>query len=116
MPAIQAGLKDGEPPDPPPPEIPKPENLPECHPLTGDQLLKAYDHFLNSEIDTRNWIGIKRPSAKKTYRKYGLKTKGKSRGYIERQEIHQETTYKSLDINIIDTGIPLASSEKDILD
>jgi len=45
--------------DPPPPEIPKPENLPECHPLTGDQLIKAYDHFLNSEIDTRNWIGIK---------------------------------------------------------
>ena len=63
--------------DPPPPEIPKPENLPECHPLTGDQLIKAYDHFLNSEIDTRNWIGIKRPSAKKTYRKYGLKAKGK---------------------------------------
>jgi hypothetical protein len=45
-----------------------------------------------------------------------LKTKGKNRGYIERSEIHQETTYKSLDINIIDTGIPLASSEKDILD
>ena len=45
-----------------------------------------------------------------------LKTKAKKRGYIERQEIHQETTYKSLDINIIDTGIPLASSEKDILD
>jgi len=32
------------------------------------------------------------------------------------QEIHQETTYKSLDINIIDTGVPLASSEKDIVD
>ena len=32
------------------------------------------------------------------------------------QEVHQETTYKSLDINIIDTGIPLASSEKDIVD
>ena len=63
--------------DPPPPEIPEPENLPECHPLTGDQLIKAYDHFLNSEIDTRNWIGIKRPSAKRTYRKYGLKAKGK---------------------------------------
>jgi len=45
-----------------------------------------------------------------------LKTKGKDRGYVERSEIHQETTYKSLDINIIDTGIPLASSEKDILD
>ena len=45
-----------------------------------------------------------------------LKTKAKKRGYIERQEIHQETTYKSLDINIIDTGIPLASSEKDIVD
>ena len=45
-----------------------------------------------------------------------LKTKGKNRGYIERSEIHQETTYKSLDINIIDTGVPLASSEKDILD
>jgi len=45
-----------------------------------------------------------------------LKTKAKKRGYIERQEIHQETTYKSLDINIIDTGIPLASSEKDIID
>jgi hypothetical protein len=45
-----------------------------------------------------------------------LKTKAKKRGYIERSEIHQETTYKSLDINIIDTGIPLASSEKDILD
>ena len=45
-----------------------------------------------------------------------LKTKAKKRGYIERQEIHQETTYKSLDINIIDTGVPLASSEKDILD
>jgi hypothetical protein len=45
-----------------------------------------------------------------------LKTKGKNRGYVERQEVHQETTYKSLDINIIDTGIPLASSEKDIVD
>jgi len=45
-----------------------------------------------------------------------LKTKAKKRGYVERQEIHQETTYKSLDINIIDTGIPLASSEKDIVD
>jgi len=45
-----------------------------------------------------------------------LKTKAKRRGYVERQEIHQETTYKSLDINIIDTGIPLASSEKDIVD
>jgi len=45
-----------------------------------------------------------------------LKTKAKKRGYIERQEIHQETTYKSLDINIIDTGVPLASSEKDIVD
>jgi len=63
--------------DPPPPEIPKPENLPECAPLTGDQLIKAYDHFLNSEIDTRNWIGWKRSSAKRTYRKYGLKAKGK---------------------------------------
>jgi len=45
-----------------------------------------------------------------------LKTKAKKRGYIERQEVHQETTYKSLDINIIDTGVPLASSEKDIVD
>lgn len=45
-----------------------------------------------------------------------LKTKGKNRGYIERSEVHQETTYKSLDINIIDTGVPLASSEKDIVD
>lgn len=45
-----------------------------------------------------------------------LKTKGKDRGYVERSEIHQETTYKSLDINIIDTGVPLASSEKDIID
>ena len=45
-----------------------------------------------------------------------LKTKGKNRGYVERSEVHQETTYKSLDINIIDTGVPLASSEKDIVD
>tara|TARA_R110000772_G_scaffold96563_1_gene195302 strand:+ start:2704 stop:3081 length:378 start_codon:yes stop_codon:yes gene_type:complete len=45
-----------------------------------------------------------------------LKTKGKNRGYVERSEIQQETTYKSLDINIIDTGIPLASNEKDIFD
>ena len=45
-----------------------------------------------------------------------LKTKGKNRGYVERQEVHQETTYRSLDINIIDTGVPLASSEKDIFD
>lgn len=45
-----------------------------------------------------------------------LKTKGKKRGYIERTEIQQETTYKSLDINIIDTGVPLASNEKDIVD
>ena len=45
-----------------------------------------------------------------------LKTKGKNRGYVERSEVHQETTYRSLDINIIDTGIPLASSEKDIFD
>lgn len=45
-----------------------------------------------------------------------LKTKGKKRGYVERTEIQQETTLKSLDINIIDTGIPLASNEKDIVD
>jgi len=45
-----------------------------------------------------------------------LKTKGKKRGYVERTEVQQETTYKSLDINIIDTGIPLASNEKDIVD
>ncbi len=45
-----------------------------------------------------------------------LKTKGKNRGYVERSEVQQETTYKSLDINIIDTGVPLASSEKDIVD
>ena len=43
-----------------------------------------------------------------------LKTKGKKRGYIERTEVQQETTYKSLDINIIDTGVPFANSEKDI--
>jgi hypothetical protein len=63
--------------DPPPPEVPKPESLPECHPMTGDQLIKAYNHFLNSEIDTRNWIGWKRSSAGKTYSQYGLKAKGK---------------------------------------
>ena len=45
-----------------------------------------------------------------------LKTKGKKRGYIERTVVQQETTYKSLDINIIDTGVPLASNEKDIVD
>ena len=45
-----------------------------------------------------------------------LKTKGKNRGYVERTEVQQETTYKSLDINIIDTGVPLASNEKDIVD
>ena len=45
-----------------------------------------------------------------------LKTKGKKRGYIERTEVQQETTIKSLDINIIDTGVPLASNEKDIVD
>ncbi len=32
------------------------------------------------------------------------------------QEVHQETTYKSLDINIIDTGVPFANSEKDIIE
>jgi len=64
--------------DPPPPEVPKPEDLPACYPLTGDQLLKAYDHFLNSEID--EYFGIwpwKRGSASKTYSQYGLKAKGK---------------------------------------
>lgn len=45
-----------------------------------------------------------------------LKTKGKKRGYVERQEIQQETTYKTLDINIIETGVPLASNEKDIVE
>jgi hypothetical protein len=45
-----------------------------------------------------------------------LKTKGKKRGYVERTEVQQETTLKSLDINIIDTGVPLASNEKDIVD
>lgn len=45
-----------------------------------------------------------------------LKTKGKNRGYIERQEIQQETTFKSLDINIIEGDIPLATSEKEIKD
>jgi len=32
------------------------------------------------------------------------------------QEIKQENTHKSLDIQIISTGVPLAGSEKDILD
>ncbi len=45
-----------------------------------------------------------------------LKTKGKKRGYVERTEVQQETTYKSLDINIIDTGVPFANNEKDIID
>lgn len=45
-----------------------------------------------------------------------LKTKGKKRGYVERTEVQQETTFKSLDINIIDTGVPFASNEKDIID
>lgn len=45
-----------------------------------------------------------------------LKTKGKNRGYVERTEIQQETTLKSLDVNIIDTGVPLASNEKEIVD
>tara|TARA_R110000823_G_scaffold82163_2_gene186413 strand:+ start:88 stop:468 length:381 start_codon:yes stop_codon:yes gene_type:complete len=45
-----------------------------------------------------------------------LKTKGKKRGYVERTEVHQETTHKSLDVHIISTGVPLARSEKDILD
>jgi len=63
--------------DPPPPEVPKPENLPECAPMTGNQLIKIYDHFLNSEIDTRNWIGWKRSSAKRKYSQYGLSAKGK---------------------------------------
>ena len=43
-----------------------------------------------------------------------LKTKAKKRGYVERTEVHQETTIKSLDINIIDEGIALSKSEKDI--
>jgi len=45
-----------------------------------------------------------------------LKTKGKKRGYIERQEIQQETTFKSLDINLVESDVPLAGSEKDIKD
>jgi len=45
-----------------------------------------------------------------------LKTKGKKRGYVERTEVQQETTFKSLDINIIDTGVPFADNEKDIVD
>lgn len=45
-----------------------------------------------------------------------LKTKGKNRGYVERTEVQQETTFKSLDINIIEGDIPLATSEKDIKD
>ena len=45
-----------------------------------------------------------------------LKTKGKKRGYIERTEVMQETTFKSLDINIIDTGVPFADNEKGIVD
>jgi hypothetical protein len=32
------------------------------------------------------------------------------------QEVHQETTFKSLDINIIDTGVPFADNEKGIVD
>ena len=45
---------------------------------------------------------------------FALKTKGKKRGYIERTEVQQETTIKNLDITVLDDGIPLASSEKDI--
>ena len=47
---------------------------------------------------------------------FALKTKGKKRGYIERTEVQQETTIKNLDITVLDDGIPLASSEKDIED
>ena len=32
------------------------------------------------------------------------------------QEVHQETTFKSLDINIIDTGVPFADNEKGIVE
>ena len=45
-----------------------------------------------------------------------LKTKGKNRGYIERTEVMQETIFKSLDINIIDTGVPFADNEKGIVE
>ena len=37
-------------------------------------------------------------------------------GLTDKQEVKQETTYKTLDINIIETGVPLASNEKDIVE
>ena len=37
-------------------------------------------------------------------------------GLTDKQEVKQETTIKALDINILDDGIPLANSEKDIED
>ena len=45
-----------------------------------------------------------------------LSRKGKGRGYVERQEIQQETTHKNLEVKIISTGIPFASEEGDIID
>lgn len=49
----------------------------------------------------------------RAYQELMDRLEGKAR---QTTDIKQETTYKSLDINIIDTGIPLASSEKDIVD
>jgi hypothetical protein len=72
----------------------------------GDVALDFAESQLHKQIKGGNTAGTI----------FYLKTKGKKRGYVERTEVHQETTYKSLDINIIDTGIPLASSEKDIVD
>ena len=49
----------------------------------------------------------------RAYQELMDRLEGKSR---QTTDINQETTFKSLDINIIDTGVPFADNEKDIVD
>ena len=84
---------------------------------TDEEFKKAVDELSNVALDFAESKLHKRVEKEDTTAIiFYLKTKGKKRGYIERTEVHQETTYKSLDINIIDTGVPFANSEKDIID
>ena len=49
----------------------------------------------------------------RAYQELMDRLEGKSR---QTTDINQETTFKSLDINIIDTGVPFADNEKNIVD
>jgi 23S rRNA G2445 N2-methylase RlmL len=91
----------------------------------GDEYLKFCDEWFNLLQEQNNLIVI---TTGWKYKKYWWsknpkdemtwfdKTKQSGGSSFHLREVHQETTYKSLEVQIISTGVPLAGSEKDIID